>query len=484
MSATLSSVAKELGVSAKKLLPKAQALGINVSSLSSSITLAEAQLLMDHFKMSLRELRALRQGAGLDLVTDGKKRKPAIKIRDVEGKRQDNGAALQDLSWRVLQLEKSVDHALNQFSTLKNQLPEAMSFEHKQQLELLLENFDLVSSTIDDGLALVDHASGVDQKIVLAIEEVKVSVARIDNESLQIRSSLKKKASSQDLLSVKKHQKQLHDNQSRLADSMRELRAICDDLIASRNDRKDKQLRIDKLVQASHGLSSARLTCDYDDLNRKLEACGLYFDRRVIEDCISGIRVGKMLLLSGAPGTGKTSLARLLPTAFFEPGADELLTEREAEISWQSFDVLGGKWSEGGEVVPYFGVFTESVLRCVEQHGKHWLFIDELNRCNPDRAFSGIMSVLASPVESRNLKHPAIERTIKIPDSYRMICAMNDHDDRYLFPISNALKDRFKIVKIEPPSLEVERRIVNENCLLYTSPSPRDRQKSRMPSSA
>ena len=25
---------------------------------------------------------------------------------------------------------------------------------------------------------------------------------------------------------------------------------------------------------------------------------------------------------------------------------------------------------------------------------------------------------------------------------------------------------------------------INENCLLYTSPSPRDRQKSRMPSSA
>ena len=29
-----------------------------------------------------------------------------------------------------------------------------------------------------------------------------------------------------------------------------------------------------------------------------------------------------------------------------------------------------------------------------------------------------------------------------------------------------------------------EKRDKNNNCLLYTSPSPRDRQKSRMPSSA
>ena len=35
---------------------------------------------------------------------------------------------------------------------------------------------------------------------------------------------------------------------------------------------------------------------------------------------------------------------------------------------------------------------------------------------------------------------------------------------------------------IEPPP--VSRHDIPEGCLLYTSPSPRDRQKSRMPSSA
>ena len=31
---------------------------------------------------------------------------------------------------------------------------------------------------------------------------------------------------------------------------------------------------------------------------------------------------------------------------------------------------------------------------------------------------------------------------------------------------------------------QTERTVLNKLCLLYTSPSPRDRQKSRMPSSA
>ena len=39
------------------------------------------------------------------------------------------------------------------------------------------------------------------------------------------------------------------------------------------------------------------------------------------------------------------------------------------------------------------------------------------------------------------------------------------------------------VVPIDP-DVQDEITALNENCLLYTSPSPRDRQKSRMPSSA
>ena len=48
-----------------------------------------------------------------------------------------------------------------------------------------------------------------------------------------------------------------------------------------------------------------------------------------------------------------------------------------------------------------------------------------------------------------------------------------DEYGRKLFPVTQPFFD--------DPILEATRKFV---CLLYTSPSPRDRQKSRMPSSA
>ena len=48
--------------------------------------------------------------------------------------------------------------------------------------------------------------------------------------------------------------------------------------------------------------------------------------------------------------------------------------------------------------------------------------------------------------------------------------------------VKRAVKKRVAVSDDEPVEPEVEQNIIA--CLLYTSPSPRDRQKSRMPSSA
>ena len=55
--------------------------------------------------------------------------------------------------------------------------------------------------------------------------------------------------------------------------------------------------------------------------------------------------------------------------------------------------------------------------------------------------------------------HPKIEKYIKIAKNEGMWITIKDHGDGGVVYIQNS-------------------------CLLYTSPSPRDRQKSRMPSSA
>ena len=56
-------------------------------------------------------------------------------------------------------------------------------------------------------------------------------------------------------------------------------------------------------------------------------------------------------------------------------------------------------------------------------------------------------------------------------------------DDRKL-NLENAVKEISKIAKLIKISSIYESDPILYDCLLYTSPSPRDRQKSRMPSSA
>ena len=51
-------------------------------------------------------------------------------------------------------------------------------------------------------------------------------------------------------------------------------------------------------------------------------------------------------------------------------------------------------------------------------------------------------------------------------------------------PVATEAVERFKEWIADVPRLKELRFTRYQDCLLYTSPSPRDRQKSRMPSSA
>ena len=61
-------------------------------------------------------------------------------------------------------------------------------------------------------------------------------------------------------------------------------------------------------------------------------------------------------------------------------------------------------------------------------------------------------------------------------------------DKKFLTRIKKKLMERFTMSDLGEVSLilgmKITRDRVKKTCLLYTSPSPRDRQKSRMPSSA
>ena len=58
-------------------------------------------------------------------------------------------------------------------------------------------------------------------------------------------------------------------------------------------------------------------------------------------------------------------------------------------------------------------------------------------------------------------------------DSFKTLDQFSNNGKKYIFYNLSKLEDNFPKIKNVPKS-----------CLLYTSPSPRDRTRSRMPSSA
>ena len=102
---------------------------------------------------------------------------------------------------------------------------------------------------------------------------------------------------------------------------------------------------------------------------------------------------------------------------------------------------------------------------------------------SPPRLINGIiqanvdvLEMIEESVEGKRVLIPPIEA-----GSDLALAPLTDEKGDYLYKLDAGYK---KTSNREPLQLAEYRRITAKICLLYTSPSPRDRQKSRMPSSA
>lgn len=214
-----------------------------------------------------------------------------------------------------------------------------------------------------------------------------------------------------------------------------------------------------KLVEM---LAPATFAFDPAALNKELVRRNIALSGDIAEQVAAALNSGKHIILVGAPGTAKTTVAEAICSTARQQAlshGDGVLAT--ATSDWSTFDTVGGYMPtpSGSKLEFAPGIIVRAIA------ASDWLILDEVNRADIDKAIGPIFSVLSgqgvtlpyrtnagNAVRIVNGPHTSSDGVYVVSPNWRIIATMNDLDKQSLFTVSYAFMRRFAIIRIPAPS--------------------------------
>ncbi|QDV11496.1 5-methylcytosine-specific restriction enzyme B [Rosistilla oblonga] len=175
-----------------------------------------------------------------------------------------------------------------------------------------------------------------------------------------------------------------------------------------------------------------------------------------VQQCVELLRHKKNLVLQGAPGTGKTFVAKRLAYLLMQrkDNSRVQMIQFHQSMTYEDF-VQGYKPSADGGFKLEDGTFHRFVSSAMTKPDVPFVFIiDEINRGNLSKVFGELMMLIEPDKRTSDFAIPLSyssdpEATFYVPPNVHLIGTMNTAD-RSLSMVDYALRRRFSFVELEP----------------------------------
>ncbi len=182
----------------------------------------------------------------------------------------------------------------------------------------------------------------------------------------------------------------------------------------------------------------------------------LFIEQSELEEIISTLKYKKNIILQGAPGVGKTFVAKRIAYLMMEEKDESRVQMIQFHQSYSYEDFIQGyRPTDNGGFEIKNGVFYEFCKKAQwDRDNDYFFIIDEINRGNLSKIFGELMMLIEKDKRGKNFAIPLTyskneDEIFYLPKNLYFIGTMNTAD-RSLAMVDYALRRRFGFITLEP----------------------------------